>query len=278
MGGTDHGRRGSPGNPSTGTLDWGIGRYENTAQQLLPAAEEVVQAAAIRSGEHVLDLGCGTGNAALLAAQKGGLVTGIDPALRLLDVARGAAARHGADILFVPGDAASLPLADATVDVVLSVFALIFVPDPRVAAEETSRVLVADGRIVLSAWVPDGAMSQINRAAAETVRQALGAPPGPQPFPWHDLQALSTLLRPLGFQVTNEERRLAFTAPSASEFLEQESRSHPLAVAGLALLEQRGEADALRQRMLNILEDSNESDGAFQVTSRYVIATARCVA
>ena len=260
-----------------GTLDWGVGRYESTAQQLLPAAEAVVQTAAIRPGERVLDLGCGTGNAALLAAQKGGLVTGVDPALRLLDVARGAAARHGADIQFVPGDAASLPLADASVDVVLSVFALIFAPDPGAAAEEMTRVLVADGRIVLSAWVPGGAMSEINGAAAETVRQALGAPPRPQPFPWHDLQALSTLLTPLGFHVTNEERRLAFTAPSASEFLEQESRSHPLAVAGLAVLEPRGEADALRQSMLEILENSNESRDGFRVTSRYVIATA-CLA
>ncbi len=117
-------------------------------------------------------------------------------------------------------------------------------------------------------------MSEINGAAAETVRQALGVPTGPQPFPWHDLHTLSTLLTPLGFQVTHEERRLAFTAPSASEFLDQESQNHPLAVAGLAVLEPRGEADALRRRMLEILENGNESEDGFRVTSRYVIATA----
>ena len=260
-----------------GAMDWGVGRYESTAQQLFPAAEALVQMAAITPGERVLDLGCGTGNAALLAADLGGRVTGVDPAPRLLDVARNTAAGKGADIQFLPGDAASVPLADASVDVLLSVFAVIFAPDVGAAADEMARVVVRGGRIVLSAWIPGGAISEMNGAAAETVRQALGAPTGPQPFPWHDLHALSTLLAPYGFHLTLEERRLAFTGPSASEYLDKERRNHPLAVAGLAVLEPRGEADALRQRMLEILESGNEDEDGFRVTSRYVIATARRV-
>ena len=65
--------------------DWGIGHYETTAEQLFPAARAVVESAAIRPGERVLDLGCGTGNAALLAADRSGEVTGVDPASRLLE-------------------------------------------------------------------------------------------------------------------------------------------------------------------------------------------------
>ncbi len=145
MNGTDEGRHRSPGKPSKGKLDWGVGRYESTAQQLLPAAQALVHTAAIRPGERVLDLGCGTGNAALLAAEKGGLVTGVDPALRLLEVARRVAARQRAHIQFVPGDAASVPLADASVDVVLSVFAVIFAPDPGAAANEMARVSFPTG-------------------------------------------------------------------------------------------------------------------------------------
>ena len=70
------------------TFDWGLGRYEDTAAQLEPAARAVVERAAPAAGEHVVDVGCGTGNAALLAAERGARVTGVDPAPRLLDVAR----------------------------------------------------------------------------------------------------------------------------------------------------------------------------------------------
>jgi SAM-dependent methyltransferase len=255
--------------------DWGVGRYETTAEQLVPAAITVVRAAAVRPGERVLDLGCGTGNAAFLAAEQRARVTGVDPAPRLLEVARTRAANEGLEIEFLGGDAASVPLGDASVDVVVSVFAVIFAPDAGAAAEEMARVAASDGRIVLSAWVPGGALSEMNGAAAETVRQALGAPAGPPPFPWHDLDSLSALLAPHGFRVTAEEHRLAFTAASPGEFLDRESRDHPLAVAGLAVLERMGRAPALRDRMLEILQNGNEDPDGFRVTSRYIIATAR---
>jgi ubiquinone/menaquinone biosynthesis C-methylase UbiE len=70
----------------------------------------------------------------------------VDPASRLLEVARARAAREGKKVAFRHGEAASLPIGDSSVDVILSVFALIFVPDPGAAAAETSRVLSqADG-------------------------------------------------------------------------------------------------------------------------------------
>lgn len=74
------------------TLDWSLGNYEHTAAQLLPAARVVVDRAAPAAGERVADVGCGTGNAALLAAARGARVTGVDPAPRLLEVAREQAA------------------------------------------------------------------------------------------------------------------------------------------------------------------------------------------
>src|SRR3954462_11003045 len=105
-----------------------MGNYERTAALLLPAAEELIRVAAPSAGERVLDVGCGTGNAALLAAARGARVTGVDPAPRLLDVARAQAAARGLEVSFAAGEAAALPLAAASADLVLSVFGVIFAP------------------------------------------------------------------------------------------------------------------------------------------------------
>lgn len=180
-----------------------------------------------------MDVGCGTGNAALLAARAGARVTGIDPAPRLLEVARARAAIEGQDIEFLSGDAASLPLGDASADAVLSVFAVIFAPDPVAAAAEMARVLGATGRLVLSAWVPGGAISDMNGLAADTMRQALGAPAGPPPFAWHELDAVTRLLAPHGFRVAVSEHALAFTASSPRAYLEESPTTiHSPSLAG----------------------------------------------
>jgi SAM-dependent methyltransferase len=240
----------------------------------MPAARLVVDRAAPGPGERVVDLGCGTGNAALLCAAHGARVTGVDPAARLLEVARGEAARRKLDAEFVPGDAGAIPLTDGEADLVVSVFGVIFAPDPQAAAGEIARVLAPRGRLVLSAWIPEGGISASIRLAREAVSRALETPPGPPPFPWHEQEALAGLFDPHGFDVSLEESTLAFTAPSAREHLTGELENHPIAVAGQAVLEPRGESDELFERMLEVLEAANEDPDGFRVTSRYVIARA----
>ena len=100
----------------TARMDWGVGQYEHTAARLLEAARVVVDAAGLRAGDRVLDVGCGTGNAALEAAARGGRVIGVDPAPRLLEVARQEAARRGLDVEFRSGDAGALPVEDGAAD------------------------------------------------------------------------------------------------------------------------------------------------------------------
>ncbi|HEX6460230.1 MAG TPA: class I SAM-dependent methyltransferase [Thermoleophilaceae bacterium] len=256
------------------SLDWGIGSYERTADQLMPAAHALVESAAPAQGERVIDVGCGTGNAALLAAQRGAHVTGVDPAERLLEVARGRAREQGLSAEFVPGEAASLPVGDGEVELVLSVFGLIFAPDAQAAAAELERVTAPGGRLVFSAWLPGGAIATANRLAREATSVALGSPPAPPPFAWHERGALEELLGPRGFRVSLEERPISFTGPTAAEYLDAELSTHPVAVAGARVLEPRGELDALRTRMLEVLERENEDPDAFRVTSRYVIVTA----
>lgn len=224
-------------------------------------------------GEHVLDLGCGTGTVALMAARAGAVTLAVDPADRLLEVARTQAADERLGIEFLPGEASSLPLPAGAVNAVLSNFGVIFSSDPVAAAKEMVRVLAPEGRIVFTAWLPGGAIGQMNQAAGEMVRAALGAPVPPPPFAWHDTTALATLFATHDMTVTAEPHELAFTAPSPEAYMEGAS-THPMAVMGIGVLERFGQGEQARAGMLAILKDGNESPDAFLSTGRFVVVTA----
>jgi hypothetical protein len=81
------------------------------------------------------------------------------------------------------------------------------------------------------------------------VGDALGAPTGPPPFPWHDSSALAELFAPHGFSVSVTEERLAFTASSPQAFVDEQA-DHPMAVTGQAVLGPRGESEAGEGRPL----------------------------
>ena len=259
-------------------IDWGLGHYECTAAQLAPTSAVLVDRAAPKASERALDIGCGTGNAALLAAARGATVTGVDPAPRLLDVARARAGEHGVDITFARGEAGAIPMESGSVDVSLSVFGVVFAPDPFAAGAEIARVTAPRGRIVLSAWLPGGAVRQVVRMARETEMAALDAPPMPTPFAWHDRDALSALWAPHGFRVDIHPHSHVFTAASIDDYLQDHLIDHPLWVASRAMLEARGKHDVRAEivdRAREILTASNEDPDGFAVTSSYVVATAQ---
>ncbi|MET0233095.1 MAG: class I SAM-dependent methyltransferase [Kibdelosporangium sp.] len=251
------------------TLDWGLGEYEGVAPQLLPAAQAAVELAGLTAGQHVVDVGCGTGNAALLAAEQAGVrVTGVDPAPRLLEVARAAAAQRGLDVTFVRGDAASLPLPDGDADVVMSVFAVIFAADPVAAAAELARVAAPEGKIVLTAWIPGGPVLDVMRMLGE----AAGRPPG-QAFEWHEHDRAAALLQPHGFEVAVHERSLMSRAPTVQAYWQASVLDHPVMAATKPVLEQRGVLAEVLAAGRAILEEGNEVIGGFGVTSRFVVIT-----
>lgn len=253
-------------------MEWGAGRYELIAEQLLPAAEALVEQAAPREGEHVVDIGCGTGNAALLAAERGATVVGVDPAQRLLDVGAATAGERGLNATFVPGDAADIPLQDDAADVALSVFGVIFAPDPEAAAAEIDRVTARAGRVLLAAWIPEGAASEAVRFARQTMAEIQGQPPPSPPFPWHELESVSDLFDRYGFKTSLTEHDLPFHASSVDEFMRIEGENHPLAIAARPVLEGAGRAEEVREGMRRIYEEANEDPDGFRITSRYVVA------
>ena len=112
-----------------------------------PLFEAVLDAAGVGQGTRVLDVGCGSGLALVLAAQRGAVPSGLDISPGLLGIARdrlpGAGLREG--------DMESLPFDDAAFDAVLGVNAFQFAGDPRRALREAARVARPDGRVNLEA-------------------------------------------------------------------------------------------------------------------------------
>jgi SAM-dependent methyltransferase len=254
--------------------DWGVGGYERIATGLQAAAVEAVAAAAPSPGEHLLDLGCGTGNAALLAAERGASVVGVDPAPRLLELAAVRSAEAGLHVRFEPGDAAHLPLPDRSVEVVVSVFGVIFANDALAAARELARVTAPGGRVVLTAWTPDGVIAEVSRLRGRALAERAPGGSASAPFAWHSHDALAALLAPQGFSVDGiEERALGFTAGSPEEFLASELRDHPVWIGARELLPQQRMSE-LEAEALALLRAANEAPESFRVSSRYVLVSA----
>jgi SAM-dependent methyltransferase len=249
------------------SLDWGVGQYERIATELEPVAERVVALAALREGERVLDLACGTGNAALVAARAGSVTTGLDAAARLIDVARERAAAEGLDASFVVGDVQELPFDDAALDVVVSIFGVIFAQNPDRAISELLRVLRPDGRALLAVWVPEGPMSAMVNVLIRAVGEATGETR--ERFPWHDLDAVRPIVTRHGATVEAVDGELTLTADSPEAYYAENEEHHPMSLTMGPVLERAGTYEATREEALAVLRAGNEDPERFRITSPY---------
>ncbi len=255
-------------------VDWGAGHYETVAEELAPAAVVVVDLAAIAPGDDVLDLACGTGNAALLAAAAGACVVAVDGAPRLLSVARGRAARSGVELDLRPGDLLVLPLGDATIDVVVSVFGIIFAPDPAPALREVRRVLRPGGRALLSAWVPAGPIDAM-LGACNRVMARISRAPGRSRFAWSDPAALGPVAAEAGLAVRSTTAHALTIRAASPEAYVAAGQEHPMAVAARPAVDRAGAGAELREAMTAALREGNEDPAGFLVHSPYVVHELR---
>jgi len=155
---------------------WSLGDYPRIARELYaPLGQRLVAACGIHQGQHVLDIGAGTGNVAVRAASTGAHVIAADltPSLFLAGQVEAAARRVALE--WVEADAEDLPFPANMFDTVVSCIGLVFAPRPRVAAQEAARVCRVGGTIGLVSWTPTGAMSRFF---------GVFAPYLPAPGPW----------------------------------------------------------------------------------------------
>lgn len=185
---------------------WSEGDFNVLALAVMPASELLVGAVDVRAGERVLDVACGSGNAALVAARRNADVTGIDYVPALIERARARARAEGTSIDFREADAQALPFEDASFDVALSVFGVMFAPDQARAAGELLRVVRPGGRIGLVSWMPEDFGGDFFRAHAKYLPPPAGLAP---PSRWGTEGGVRELLG-AGVGAVSLERRTFF--------------------------------------------------------------------
>jgi SAM-dependent methyltransferase len=226
----------------------GANAAEVYQQQMVPAifapwAPHLLDAAAVQLGEHALDVACGTGVVARLAAARvgsRGRVVGLDINPAMLAVARALPAVGGAPVAWLEADAVALPLPDAAFDVALCQQGLQQLRDRPAALRELLRVLRDGGRLAVSVWsriehspgyaALVGALERHVGVEAAANRRA--------PFALGDANELRSLLTRSGFQVVAARTMATVTRfPSPEAFVAAQLAGTPLVTAGAVTAE-----------------------------------------
>lgn len=145
---------------------WAAGDFSMFATTITIVSETLCETVDVRAGQKVLDVATGSGNTAIAAARRGCDVTGVDYVPALLERGRMRAEVERLAVTFVEGDAEDLPFPDASFDVVLSTFGVMFAPDQERAASELLRVCRPGGKIGLANFPPESLAGGFFRTAA----------------------------------------------------------------------------------------------------------------
>ena len=152
----------------------------------IAAAARLVRFAGVAKGMRVLDIGCGTGVAAITAARMGARVKAADLTPQLLEKARVNSQVAEVEVEWLEADVEQLPFADGEFDVVLSQFAHMFAPRPEVAIAEMLRVLRPGGTIAFSTWPPELLSGRSMALQARYTPPPAHAVTPPSPTLWGD--------------------------------------------------------------------------------------------
>lgn len=240
-----------------------------------PVARDLIDRAALRAGERVLDVACGTGIVARLAAEQvgeTGTVAGLDLNPGMLAVARSVTPPE-ISIDWHEASAEAMPLPDDAFDVVLCQMGLQFMADKPAALSEMRRVLAPGGRILVSAAGPTPPPFAVMADALATHVRPEVAGFVHAVFSLDDPEELRELLDAAGFtDVVVDRHRKTLRLPPPQDFLWQYIYSTPM-VEAVAQVGDESRA-ALEQRMVAGCEPFLD-DGALVMEARMLTAIAR---
>jgi SAM-dependent methyltransferase len=251
---------------------WGAGDYTTLSEHIADVGELVVSRAGVEPGATVLDVACGTGNAAIPAARAGARVTALDLVPKLLEQGRAKADAEALEVEWVEGDAEQLPFEDGSFDRVLSTFGHMFAPRHREVADEMIRVCRRGGQIVTATWTPEGVAGGIFRASAEYM------PPPPDyaspPILWGTEEHVRELFgeAATGFEFERHVNRIEWESVESwgDYFIDR----FPMMVTARSMLGER--FSELRGRIVEIWREANEADdGSLRLPQEYLLSIVR---
>ena len=248
---------------------WGSGDYSRVGVTLQITGEQLCETMDLRSGQTVLDVAGGNGNASLAAARRFCKVVSTDYVPALLEQSSRRAAADGLVIDYREADAEALPFADAAFDNVVSTFGVMFAPNQPRAASELLRVCKPGGRIGLANWTPDGFIGQLFKVIGRYLPPPAGLS---SPAAWGTEAFLETHFGSRVSEIQATRRQYNFRYNSPQHWLDVFSTYYgPVLKAFEALDEKMRES--LRDDILGLIAQRNRApDGSMVVPSDYLEA------
>jgi ubiquinone/menaquinone biosynthesis C-methylase UbiE len=245
---------------------WSSGDYAVVGTTLQIVGEELCEALDIRSHQKVLDVAAGNGNVSLAAARRWCDVVATDYVPALLERARERAHADRLGIEFREADAEALPFPDASFDVVVSTFGVMFTPNQERAADEMVRVCKSGGKIGLANWTPDGFIGQLFR----TIGKHVAPPPGARsPALWGTRTRMAELFEPHA-SIVSAQRHFVFRYRSPEHWLEVFKTYYGPVLKTFAALAPPAQS-ALERDLMGLIGQFNRSgDGSMVVPSEYL--------
>jgi len=196
---------------------WASGDYTIVGTTLQIVGEMLAESVDLRADERVLDVAAGNGNATLAAARRFAAVTSTDYVQALLDKGRQRAEAEGLPVRFEVADAEALPYENASFDVVLSTFGVMFAPDHASAARELLRVVRPGGRIGMANWTPESFIGRLFKTIGAHVAPPAGVR---SPALWGNEAHLVSLFGPRALDLRIERKHFHFRYRSAAHFVQ----------------------------------------------------------
>src|SRR5262249_44470581 len=228
--------------------------------------EELCEALDVRSGQKVLDVAAGNGNVSLAAGRRWCEVVATDYVPTLLERGRERAAAERLDIKFREADAEALPFPDASFDVVVSSFGVMFTPDQERAAAEMTRVCKRGGKIGLANWTPDGFVGQLFKTIGKYV------PPSGAKSPalWGTRARIAELFESRASAIDATLRNFVFRYRTPAHWLEVFRTYYGPVLKTFAALESAAQG-ALQNDLLALIDRFNRArDGSVVMPSEYL--------
>ncbi|WP_310469258.1 class I SAM-dependent methyltransferase [Sphingomonas sp.] len=259
---------------------WEKGDFTRLAATMRESGDELVETLGITPGMKVLDLGCGDGTTALPAARRGADVLGVDIAANLVAAGTARASEEGlANLRFEEGDASNLAgIADASFDLVVSIFGAMFAPRPFDVAREMVRVTRPGGRIVMGNWIAGDPtlVAQVLRISAAY------APKPPEgfisPVTWGDEAQVRERFQSAGIadgDIACERATYTFRAPvPPAEFLAVFRNFYGPTMNAFEAAERDGKAEQLQAELAELFEAQNRAGPtATEIPATYLKVT-----